>query len=194
MKILIDNGHGRETPGKRSPDERLREFAYTREIASRVMNALVSRGYDAQRIVTELEDVGLRERCKRVNLMCKTYGRQNVLLVSIHVNAAGAAHKWMKAQGWSAHVSLNASAGSKTLARCLIKAAEEQGLKVRKYNGEDKPYWPQDLAMCRDTMCAAVLTENLFMDNKDDVEFLLSEEGMRKVTAVHVNGIIGFLD
>lgn len=33
MKILIDNGHGRETPGKRSPDGRLLEYAYTRDIA-----------------------------------------------------------------------------------------------------------------------------------------------------------------
>lgn len=33
MKILIDNGHGNNTPGKRSPDGRLLEWAYTREIA-----------------------------------------------------------------------------------------------------------------------------------------------------------------
>lgn len=36
MKILIDNGHGNDTPGKRSPDGRLLEWAYTREIADRV--------------------------------------------------------------------------------------------------------------------------------------------------------------
>ena len=28
MKILIDNGHGIDTPGKRSPDGVLREYAY----------------------------------------------------------------------------------------------------------------------------------------------------------------------
>lgn len=28
MKILIDNGHGVDTPGKRSPDRKLREYAY----------------------------------------------------------------------------------------------------------------------------------------------------------------------
>ena len=37
MKILIDNGHGENTPGKCSPDGRLKEWAYTREIADRVM-------------------------------------------------------------------------------------------------------------------------------------------------------------
>ena len=29
MKILIDNGHGENTPGKRSPDGTFREYAYT---------------------------------------------------------------------------------------------------------------------------------------------------------------------
>ena len=36
MKILIDNGHGENTPGKRSPDGTFREYAYTREIADEV--------------------------------------------------------------------------------------------------------------------------------------------------------------
>ena len=35
MKVLIDNGHGSDTSGKRSTDGRLREYAYTREIADR---------------------------------------------------------------------------------------------------------------------------------------------------------------
>lgn len=37
MKIVIDNGHGRETAGKRSPDGRLLEWSYNREIARRVV-------------------------------------------------------------------------------------------------------------------------------------------------------------
>lgn len=40
IKVLIDNGHGEETPGKRSPDGRLREYAYAREIANRVVSKL----------------------------------------------------------------------------------------------------------------------------------------------------------
>ena len=37
MRILIDNGHGENTPGKRSPDGKLKEWAYTRDIADRVI-------------------------------------------------------------------------------------------------------------------------------------------------------------
>ena len=36
MKILIDNGHGIQTKGKRSPDGKFLEYAYTREIARQV--------------------------------------------------------------------------------------------------------------------------------------------------------------
>ena len=40
IKVLVDNGHGVETPGKRSPDGRLRECKYAREIAASVIARL----------------------------------------------------------------------------------------------------------------------------------------------------------
>ena len=89
MKILIDNGHGEETPGKRSPDGLFREYKYARQIAEEVVKQLQAKGYDAQRIVTEDNDVSLAERCKRVNAICDKVGAGNVILVSVHVDAAG---------------------------------------------------------------------------------------------------------
>lgn len=44
MKILIDNGHGENTPGKRSPDGVLREYAYAREIADDIVRELTKEG------------------------------------------------------------------------------------------------------------------------------------------------------
>lgn len=102
MKILIDNGHGENTPGKRSPDGTFREYAYTREIADEVVRELAKRGYVAERIVKENLDVPLAERARRVNEVCARYGANNVLLVSIHCNAAGNG-EWMNARGWSAY-------------------------------------------------------------------------------------------
>ena len=99
MKILIDNGHGENTPGKRSPDGTFREYAYTREIADEVVRELAKRGYVAERIVKENLDVPLAERARRVNEICARYGANNVLLVSIHCNAAGNG-EWMNARGW----------------------------------------------------------------------------------------------
>lgn len=192
VKVLIDNGHGENTPGKCSPDKRLREYAYAREIARRVEKCLRCKGYEAQRIVEEETDVPLSERCKRVNDICKRVGTKNVLLVSIHNNAAGGDGKWHEARGFSAHVGLNASSKSKMLAQYLWNEAIQQGLKGNR-SVPAAPYIAQNLAICRDTACPAVLTENLFQDNKEDVELLLSEEGKEKVTATHVNAIVNFI-
>lgn len=192
MVVLIDNGHGVETAGKRSPDGSLREYKYAREISDRIVAELNARGVKAKRIVPEEEDISLRERCRRVNAICNEHGKKNVFLVSVHCNAAGADGKWKAARGWSAHVSKNASLKSKSLACVLIDAAEAQGQKVRKYS-HHVPYWEQNLAICRDTYCPAVLTENLFQDNKEDVAYLLSEEGKKAITEIHVNGIMKFI-
>lgn len=192
VKVLIDNGHGENTPGKCSPDKRLREYAYAREIARRVEKCLRCKGYEAQRIVEEETDVPLSERCKRVNDICKQVGTKNVLLVSIHNNAAGGDGKWHEARGFSAHVGLNASSKSKMLAQYLWNEAIQQGLKGNR-SVPAAPYIAQNLAICRDTACPEVLTENLFQDNKEDVELLLSEEGKEKVTATHVNAIVNFI-
>lgn len=193
VKVLIDNGHGENTPGKCSPDKRLREYAYAREIARRMEKCLKCKGYDAQRIVEEETDIPLSVRCKRVNDICKQVGAKNVLLVSIHNNAAGADGKWHEARGFSAHVGLNASSKSKMLAQYLWNEAIQQGLKGNR-SVPAAPYIAQNLAICRDTACPAVLTENLFQDSKEDVELLLSEEGKEKVTATHVNAIVEFIN
>ena len=190
MIILLDNGHGRETPGKRSPDGRLMEWEYTRQLAAAIEARLLATGYNVRRIVEEAADVPLRERCRRVNEVCRTH--PHVLLISLHCNAAGNGSQWCEARGWGAYVSLNASENSKRLARRLCEAAELFGQKVRRY-APGQPWWPQDLAMCRDTKCPAVLTENLFQDNRADVDYLLSVEGKQALADLHVQGIADYI-
>ncbi|WP_294477285.1 N-acetylmuramoyl-L-alanine amidase [uncultured Bacteroides sp.] len=191
MKVLIDNGHGENTPGKRSPDGRLREWAYSREIADRVVFELRKKGIDAERIVKEDTDVPLSERCRRANAIYKETGKK-AILVSIHCNAVGSGASWMNAKGWSVFVSNNASARSKSLATCLCEAAEILNLKVRR-PAPKQPYWEQNLAICRDTNCPAILTENFFQDNREDVEYLLSREGKDAIVRIHVEGITKYL-
>ena len=192
MVILTDAGHGENTAGKRSPDGRLLEWKYSREIAAEVVKRLKTMDYNAQQLVTEENDISLGTRCKRVNDICKHFGASNVLVVSVHCNAAGADGKWHDARGWQACVSLNASARSKQLACYLYDMAQVQGLKMRSPKPGQK-WWAQNLAICRDTNCPAVLTENLFQDNLADVEFLLSDKGREAIINLHVEGIINYI-
>lgn len=191
MKVLIDNGHGVETPGKRSPDGRLKEYAYAREIADRVVNRLQAEGVDAIRIVPEEADVPLEERVARANKLYAESGKQ-AILVSIHCNAAGNGSAWMGARGWSVFVDTTASANSKRLATAMADVAQKKGVTVRKETG-DRNYWISSLYICKHTNCPAALVENFFQDNKEDVDFLLSEEGKQCVTDITVEGIRKYL-
>ena len=101
MKILIDNGHGNDTKGKRSPDGRLLEYRENRIIARGIV--------DASLLVPEETDISLPERCRRVNEWCRQLGKNNVLLISIHCNAAGRGDRWLSARGWCAYTTRGAT-------------------------------------------------------------------------------------
>lgn len=190
MKVLIDNGHGSNTSGKRSPDGRLREYAYTREIAERLVMELRKNGIDAERIVKEEIDVPLAERCRRAN----EYKASEAVLVSIHCNAAGNGSDWMSARGWEAWTSVGKTKADK-LATCLYENAEHclPGMKIRKDMTDGDQDKENGFYILKHTKCPAVLTENLFQDNKEDVEFLLSEEGKLAIVNLHVWGIMKYL-
>lgn len=188
MIVLIDNGHGINTRGKCSPDKRLLEWKWAREIAVMVANALKAAGVDARRIVTEDKDITLRERCRRVNEICAKYGSKNVVLVSVHVNAAGSDGKWHDARGFSVWVSKKGSNNSKRLAQLMYDEAERRNLKGNRCVPKER-YWQSNFTIITDTYCPAVLTENLFQDNRDDVDFLLSDEGKKAIVDMHVSAI-----
>ena len=190
MKILIDNGHGSDTPGKRSPDGRFLEWKYNREISVRVTSELIRIGYDARLIVPEDTDIPLAERCRRVNAHCERFGRQNAILVSIHCNAAGNGSKWMNARGWSVYTSKGDTAADR-LADCLCQAALKyfKDLRIRTDWSDGDPDFEENFYILRHTICPAVLVENFFYDNPDDLRFLESEEGKERIVRVIVGGI-----
>lgn len=190
MKIILDAGHGIDTPGKRSPDGLFREYKYCRELASLVKEQL--KDYDVEYICEGIDlDTNLGTRCKMINRICAKYGSQNCLVVSIHNNAAGNSG-WNKARGWSVFVGLNASNKSKQLASYLFDAATELGVKTRRPDRTRK-YWEQNLAICRDTKCPAVLVENMFQDNKEDVEWMLTDEGKQTLVNIICMGIKNYI-
>lgn len=193
MIVLIDNGHGLDTPGKCSPDATYREWAWTREIAQMIVEALVKMGVDARRLVPENTDTSLPERVRRVNSLCDLYGKANVLLVSIHSNAAGNG-SWMNARGWGAYTSRDKTEAD-VLANFIYKEAERNfaGHKIRTDYSDGDPDWEAGLYILTKTKCPAVLTENFFHDNKEDVAYITSSEGKRAVVKTHVDGIVNYI-
>ena len=195
MLILIDNGHGLDTPGKRSPDGKFLEYAYNREIATRIVADLTDRGFTAQLLVPEEDDIPLSERVRRVNAACILHGKSNVILISVHVNAAGNGSKWMTATGWSCYTSKGQTQSDK-LAECLYEAAIKNfpGKRIRTDKSDGDPDWEENFYILRNSLCPAVLTENFFIDNPSDLEYLQSRAGKQAIVDTHVEGIIEYLE
>jgi len=196
--VMLDNGHGENTPGKRSPDYRLKEWAYNREIVRRIKEELDKLGINYYIVTPETRDVKLSTRTNRANKKyaeCKLKGIK-AFFISVHVNAAGNGD-WYKARGWSGWTSKGQTAGDK-LADCLYEAAHEvldpKKIKIRTDKSDGDEDWESDFYVVKNTNCPACLTENFFMDNKEDVDYLLSEEGMNDVTMIHVKGIQKYIE
>ena len=51
-----------------------------------------------------------------------------------------------------------------------------------------------DYYILKNSKCPAVLTENLFQDNLEDVNFLLSMHGRERIIDLHLKGIINYVE
>ena len=193
MKVLIDPGHGIDTPGKRSPDGKFREYLWNRQVADLLGARLVAMGIDASPVVTETNDIPLSTRVQRVNRICSKVGASNVLLVSIHANAAGNGG-WMNAKGWSCYTS-KGSTESDRIAECLYDAFEKEfpDRKIRKDLSDGDRDWEENFYVLAKSRCPAVLLENFFYDNLEECAFLLKEETKERIASAAALGIARYL-
>ena len=195
--IILGTAHLKSTLGKCSPDGKLREYAYSREIISAIKAILLDMGYQ---VFVDIEDDDLpvnqsKElclRCKIVNDLCKVY--KDTIYVSIHVNAAGSDGKWHNATGWEVYTTPGKTKSDK-LATCLYNAAKynTKDKKMRTDYSDGDPDKEAHLYVLKNTICPAVLTENFFQDNKSDVEYLLSNKGFHEIVRLHVEGILNYI-
>ena len=194
MKVLIDPGHGIDTPGKRSPDGQFLEYLWNRQVADMLLERLVAMGIDASLVVTETNDVTLRNRVNRVNTICNRVGASNVLLVSIHANAAGNGSSWMNAKGWSCYTS-KGKTKSDQVAECLYDAfeAEFPDRKIRKDMSDGDRDWEENFYVIEKSRCPAVLLENFFYDNREECAWMLYEESKRRIASAAAKGIAKYV-
>ncbi|MFD2444686.1 N-acetylmuramoyl-L-alanine amidase [Bacillus sp. CGMCC 1.16607] len=176
MKIMLDAGHGYNTPGKRSPDG-LKEYEFTRAVANYAKKLL-----DTYRNVTvyfshsDDRDVPLKERTDLAN-------RLNVdLFVSIHANAFGSA--WNNASGIETYVYVTkpplATALAQKIQRNLITSTQLKNRGVK----------TADFHVLRETKMDAVLVECGFYTNPEEIKLIRSEDYRKKCADAIVKGIV----
>lgn len=187
--VILGSAHGSDVAGKHSPDYALREYQYSREICQRVKAALTAKGVACCIDIEGEREGGLNNRVKLVNKLVAAHGGAgNCIYISIHNNAAGSGG-WHNAQGFCVYCYTSASATSIRMAKVFHANAQAAGLKGnRSYPATG--YYTANFAVLRSTSCPAVLTENLFQDNRKDVAYLLSDAGKQAITQLHVKSIM----
>lgn len=209
--IILGTAHLGTTPGKCSPDGKFREAVYSREIVRAVEKELTAKGFNVLIDYLPLEPPAtvksssakteqnreLYMRSGYVNGVCVRFGAANCLYVSIHVNAAGADGQWHGARGWSVYTSPGRTKGDH-LADCLWRCADvlfpkDHKNAMRADWSDGDPDYEAKFHVLTQTKCAAALTENFFQDNKEDVAYMLSDEGRQAIVDVHVQGIINYI-
>ncbi len=210
--IALGTAHRLREPGKRSTDGRLVECVYSRETVREVRDILQDMGY---KVLIDYEPLDLpksmqspsvtqerqRELAMRVNFvneLCRQNGKDRVIYVSFHVNAAGADGQWHDARGWCVYTSPGRTKAD-DLATCLWNAADrnlphDHKSALRADWSDGDPDYEAKLYVLTKTQFPAVLTESLFQDNRADVDYLLSEEGRHAIVRLHVEGIIKYIE
>ena len=180
---LFDNGHGEETPGKRSPvwkdGRQLFEWEFNRDMVARIILKCYHAGIKAVNLVPETFDVPLAERCKRANLWydrCKG----NCVVVSVHANAGGGS-------GFEVFTSPGETQAD-PIATKLIKQLQQDfpKIKMRTDLADGDPDKEAGFYILKHTKAPAILVENLFMDCEKDCQLLLSDDFRDKLADSYV--------
>ena len=203
--VIIDPAHGVNTAGKGSPYTlnkvpphlEFKEYLWSREICLMLAAELEKIGLEVCFTVTGDEEPGLLYRYMTANSHINQHPGMHHIFISIHNNAAGNGSKWCNARGWSAYTTPGQNNSDK-FAECLYDAIEcyskGTGIKIRTDKRDGDRDIEANFAVLKGVKCPAVLTENLFQDNEDDVRLLLNDDIKKIIVKVHVEGILKFID
>ena len=203
--VIIDPAHGINTAGKGSPYTlnkvpphlEFKEYLWSREICLMLADELEKIGLEVCFTVTGDEEPGLLNRYMTANSHSNQHHGMHHIFISIHNNAAGNGSKWCNARGWSAYTTPGQNNSDK-FAECLYDAMERYSkgydIKIRTDKRDGDRDIEANFAVLKGVKCPAVLTENLFQDNEDDVRLLLNDDIKKIIVKVHVEGILKFID
>lgn len=188
LQLLLDNGHGNNTAGKcwTIGGVTFYEWECNRDIIRRVCEQLDIESIPYHIIVPEDYDVSLKERCRRANAICAKYGKDNCLFISAHSNAS-VNHD---AHGISIWTSKGQTKSDKYAEEWWYEGQNEfVHSRMMKDMSDGDHDFESNFYVLKHTVCAAVLIEAFFYDNKKDFYYLLSEEGREQIAKWYVNSI-----
>ena len=191
----LDNGHGALQEGKRSPffeldgeQVQFLEWEFNRDIVVRITKQLKELGIAYYEVAPYPELMGsdVKKRTRRATRYVTDLPK---IFVSVHANAAGNTKEgWSDARGVEVWTNLAIGMNFILAEKFVEVIARNTGWKNRgvKYtHTEENPIYVIDRLDFPD----AILTENGFFTNKDEVRELMKDEVRQKIADAHVEAI-----
>jgi N-acetylmuramoyl-L-alanine amidase len=185
---LIDAGHGgmkngvyTTAPAKMVvyPDGyTIFEGEVNRKVASKLAEKLFDHGIDFALVYDEIQDTSLSTR---VDIINKIFAKDSrCISISIHSNASPDSSK--PGRGFEVYTSpgkTNADLVSPFFCSACIRNFPEYPFRSDKSDGDmDKE---AKFMMVTHPKCPSLLVESLFMDNREEAEFLNSDKGQQRI-------------
>ncbi|WP_079478879.1 N-acetylmuramoyl-L-alanine amidase [Halobacillus salinus] len=181
--IALDDGHGMNTAGKRTPNipelgRSIRENEFNRAVVKFLKQELERSGFDTLLVAPTDEDISLKKRVDLANQ------RKADIYVAVHYNAFDGSFSGSNPSGIEIYVYpgyLNRDAG---------KLATAVGKYLRQGTNQNwRGIKESNFYVLRETTMPAILTENGFMDNKTEALLMIDENFQREVAVEHAKGI-----
>lgn len=176
MKIVLDAGHGYDTPGKRTSDG-MREYEFNRVVAQYARQELL-RYQNVEVIFTHSDDtdVPLQKRTDRAN----SWGAN--AFVSIHANAYGMGG-WNAVHGIETYSPTVHSPNSDRLANSVHKRLIQETCR------RDRGVKSADFHVLRETNMASILCECGYMTHYQEAQLLKTDSYRRTCARAIAGGI-----
>ena len=187
--VILDAGHGIDTPGKRSPvwsnGTQLFEWKFNRNIVDYIIGYLEVANISYVKLIEESQDISLKERVDRINSIFKEYkDKYKIYLVSIHGNAADNAPT---ANGIEVFTSIGETK-SDTIAEVFYSKLKNLGWKMRP-NRSNKGGKEENFYILKNSHCPAILTENGFYTNEEECKKMLDYYWQKEIALAHYKAI-----
>lgn len=194
ITIIEDAGHGSSTSGKRSPitddGRQLLEWMFTRELSKRIKVTCDQLGIRCIQANIDDSDPSLTARANKINRIVREESEKGreCLMISLHGNACGNGTKWCAATGfevWTTEGTTKSDTFAKLMCKHFPIIFPDKKLRGHK---------EKNFTLIYKCSCPCVLTENFFYDNKDDFELMMSEQGLQRITDLHIAAICDYIE
>lgn len=158
------------------------EGKVNREICSKVIRMLTDKDIAFELVYDPVSDTSLAERVRTADMIYVTY--PNSIYLSVHSNAGGGS-------GFEIFTSPGQTKSDK-IANVFCQTYQKHfpNFKFRADKSDGDADKEADFYVLRKTDCPAILVENLFFDNRQEAEFLLSDEGQEAIAKCIVDAIL----